>query len=233
MASPADPFDYHGALVVVETDAGEIVLIHPPGGPAEAPASLPSNPCRPGEEPADGAVRVVRELTGLEVSIDREFVTFIQHGTPFGTMCAHGYVAHVTGGALLDDGPEGAARAYPVDSLPAIMPIRVANQRTLDAYLAALGGAGGELAAGGGDVAPAREAHRRGQARPVEHRLERVDRGARRAVERARRVVRDEVHLEHAPVEQRRRAPARAATRSLTPASITYSMKTRRRRSAK
>jgi hypothetical protein len=39
------PFDYHGALVVVETDVGEIVFIHPPGGPPEAPASLPGNPC--------------------------------------------------------------------------------------------------------------------------------------------------------------------------------------------
>jgi hypothetical protein len=55
-------------------------------------------------------------------------------------MCAHGYVARVTGGALLDDGPEGPARAYPLDALPALMPIRVANQRALDAYLEQRGG---------------------------------------------------------------------------------------------
>lgn len=128
-------FDYHGALVVVETDAGEVVFIHPPGGPVEAPASLPSNPCEPGEPPPDGAVRIVRELTGLDVEIDREFVTFIQHGTPTGVMCAHGYVARITGGSLIEDGPEGPARSYPLDALPAIIPIRVANQRTLDAYL--------------------------------------------------------------------------------------------------
>jgi ADP-ribose pyrophosphatase YjhB (NUDIX family) len=135
MASAATPFDYHGALVVLETDGGEIVFIHPPGGPPEAPASLPSNPCNPGEVPEDAAVRMVREMTGLEATIVREFVKFIQEGTPTGTMCAHGYVARVTGGALLDDGPEGPARAYPLDALPAIMPIRVANQRALDAYL--------------------------------------------------------------------------------------------------
>ena len=129
------PFDYHGALVVVETNAGEIVFIHPPGGPAHAPASLPSNPCEPGEAPQDAAVRMVREMTGLEAIVIREFVTFIQEGTPTGTMCAHGYVARVTGGTLTGDGPEGPARAYPVDALPAIMPIRVANQRVLDAYL--------------------------------------------------------------------------------------------------
>jgi ADP-ribose pyrophosphatase YjhB (NUDIX family) len=135
MTPAAVPFDYHGALVVVETDAGELVFIHPPGGPAGAPASLPSDPCRPGEAPEAAAVRIVREKTGLDIALVREFVTFIQEGTPTGTMCAHGYVARVTGGALLPDGPEGPARAYARDGLPAIMPIRVANQRVLDAYL--------------------------------------------------------------------------------------------------
>jgi ADP-ribose pyrophosphatase YjhB (NUDIX family) len=135
MASEAAMFDYHGALVVVETGNGEIVLIHPPGGSPEAPASLPSNPCDPAERPEDAAVRMVREMTGLETVIVREFVTFIQEGTPTGAMCAHGFIASVTGGALIDDGPEGPARAYPLHALPAIMPIRVANQRALDAYL--------------------------------------------------------------------------------------------------
>lgn len=136
MDEEAAGFDFHGALVVVETSDGEIVLIHPPGGPPEAPASLPSNPARPDEAPEQAAVRIVREATGLDVSIDSEFITFVQEGTPTGIMLAHGYVAHVTGGALLDDGPEGPARAYPLDALPGIVPIRVANQRTLAAYLA-------------------------------------------------------------------------------------------------
>ena len=127
--------DYDGALVAVETDADELVLIHPPGGPPEAPASLPSNPCDPGEIPEDAAVRMVREMTGLDVTIVREYARFIQEGTPTGTMLAHCYIARVTGGSLIYDGPEGLARAYPLDALPAIMPIRVANQRALDAYL--------------------------------------------------------------------------------------------------
>jgi len=135
MTSEAPPFDYHGALVVVETEGGEIVLTHPPGGGPEAPASLPSNPCEPGETPADGAVRIVRELTGLDAIIDREIVTFIQEGTPTGTMCAHGYVARVVGGRLASDGPAGPARTYALDALPALIPIRVANRRVLDAYL--------------------------------------------------------------------------------------------------
>jgi ADP-ribose pyrophosphatase YjhB (NUDIX family) len=127
--------DYDGALVTVETDTDELVLIHPPGGPAEAPVSLPSNPCEPGEMPEDAAVRMVREMTGLDVMIVREYATFIQEGTPTGTMLAHCYIARVTGGSLIHDGPEGPARAYSLDALPAIMPIRVANQRALDAYL--------------------------------------------------------------------------------------------------
>jgi len=135
MAAPLEAFDYHGALVVIESDAGEIVFIHPAGGTNAAPASLPSNPCAPGESPVAGAVRMAREMTGLDVAIVREFTTFIQQGTPTGTMCAHGYLARVTGGSLRDPGPEGPVRAYPVDSLPTIIPIRVANQRVLEAYL--------------------------------------------------------------------------------------------------
>jgi ADP-ribose pyrophosphatase YjhB (NUDIX family) len=128
-------FDYHGALVVVETKRDEIVLIHPLAGSPDAPASLPSDPCWTEEEPAVAAVRIVLEKTGLDVTVVREFVTFIQEGTPTGTMCAHGFIARVTGGVLLDDGPEGPAKAYALDDLPAFVPVRVANQRTLDAYL--------------------------------------------------------------------------------------------------
>ena len=135
MSTSDEQFDYHGALVVIETQAGEIVFIHPPGSPAEAPASLPSNPCVPGEAPADGAARLAREMTGLEVAIAGEFVTFIQPGTPTGTMCAHGFLARVTGGSMLAEGPEGPVRAYPLEALPEIVPIRVANQRVLSAYL--------------------------------------------------------------------------------------------------
>jgi len=135
MVPAAPSFDYHGALVVVETDADEIVFIHPPGGPPGASASLPSNPCEQGERPEDAAVRMVCEMTGLDVRIVREYATFIQEGTPTGTMLAHCYIARVTGGSLIPDGTEGPAGVYPLDELPAIMPIRVANQRALDAYL--------------------------------------------------------------------------------------------------
>jgi ADP-ribose pyrophosphatase YjhB (NUDIX family) len=133
--APGSDCDYHGALVVVETGQGEIVLIHPLGGTVDAPASLPSDPCDPGEAPEDAAIRIVKEKTGLDVAITREFITFRQEGTPTGTMFAHGYIAEITGGVLLDDGPEGAAKVYSITDLPDIVPVRVANRRTLDEYL--------------------------------------------------------------------------------------------------
>lgn len=95
---------------MVETEDDAIVFIHPRGGTPSAPASLPSDPCEPGERPEVAAVRIVREKTGLDVEVVRAFVTFIQEGTPTGTMCAHAYVARVTGGALLADGPEARRR---------------------------------------------------------------------------------------------------------------------------
>jgi ADP-ribose pyrophosphatase YjhB (NUDIX family) len=97
MCATRGEFDYHGALVVVEIGDDEIVLVHPPGAPPEAPASLPSNPAAPGESSEDAAVRIVHEQTGLNAVIVKEFVTFIQKGTPTGTMCAHGYIARSTG----------------------------------------------------------------------------------------------------------------------------------------
>jgi ADP-ribose pyrophosphatase YjhB (NUDIX family) len=136
MVEIVEGYDYDGVLVVVEFRENEIVFIHPAGGTAEAPGSLPSDPCAQGESPEMAAIRIVKEKTGLNVALDREFVTFIQHGTPTGTMRAHGYVAHVISGELLNSGPEGAVRAYRIGELPAVVPVRVANQRVLSAYLA-------------------------------------------------------------------------------------------------
>jgi hypothetical protein len=84
---------------------------------------------------------VGRRVVRLDVRIVRECATFIQEGTPAGTMLARCYIARITGGALIHDGPEGPARAYPMDTLPAIMPVRIANQRALAACLKQRGGA--------------------------------------------------------------------------------------------
>ena len=78
----------------------------------------------------------MHEQTGLDVVIVRDLGTFIQEGTPAGTIPMYAFVARVASGNLRSDGPEGPARAYAIDALPAIVPIRVANQRALAAYLA-------------------------------------------------------------------------------------------------
>ena len=121
------------ALVVVESGPG-IVLIHPPGGPAEAPASLPSGVVLDWETPEEGALRLVHEQTGLHVAITERLVDFEQEGTPYGTAAMTGFVARVVAGDL-QEGDEGAAAVYPLDELPAIIPVRVANQRVLATYL--------------------------------------------------------------------------------------------------
>jgi ADP-ribose pyrophosphatase YjhB (NUDIX family) len=127
-----------GVIVVIETPRG-IVFVHPPGGGADAPASLVGGPVETGESPEEAAVRYAAELTGLQIRISSELVTFVQEGTPFGTVEVVSFVASATGGALRDDGPEGPAVAYPLDELPAIVPVRAANQRVLAAYVESRG----------------------------------------------------------------------------------------------
>jgi ADP-ribose pyrophosphatase YjhB (NUDIX family) len=121
------------SLVVVESGPG-IVFIHPPGGPDDAPASLPSGLVRDDETAEQGAIRLVREQTGLDVAIIERLVEFEQAGTPYGTAAMTGFVARVEGGELRE-GEEGPPKVYRLDDLPAIIPVRVANRRVLDAYL--------------------------------------------------------------------------------------------------
>jgi ADP-ribose pyrophosphatase YjhB (NUDIX family) len=120
-------------LVVVESGRG-IVFTHPPGGPADARASLPSGIVLDGETPEHGAVRLVHEQTGLDVAITERLVEFEQEGTPYGTAAMTAFVALVEGGELRE-GNEGVPAVYALDDLPAIIPLRVANQRVLAAYL--------------------------------------------------------------------------------------------------
>jgi len=121
------------SLVVIESGPG-IVFIHPSGRHADARASLPSGIVLDGETPEQGAVRLVREQTGLDVAITKRLIDFEQDGTPYGTAAMTGFVARVEGGELRE-GDEGPPAVYALDDLPAIIPVRVANQRVLDAYL--------------------------------------------------------------------------------------------------
>lgn len=121
------------ALIVVESGPG-IVMIHPRGGPPNAPASLPSGIVLDGETPEEGALRLVHEQTGLHVAITERLVEFEQEGTPYGAALMTGFVARVVAGELRE-GDEGAPVVYGLDDLPAIIPVRVANQRVLATYV--------------------------------------------------------------------------------------------------
>lgn len=136
-SAPPTSVDRQGVLVVIEHEPG-IVLVLPPGGPSEAPASLPGGLVEDGESTEDAARRIARELTGLEIHLDRQITRFVQRGTPFGTVDDVVFLARSVGGSLSSDGPEGQALAFRTDDMPRIMPVRVANQRALDAYLASL-----------------------------------------------------------------------------------------------
>jgi ADP-ribose pyrophosphatase YjhB (NUDIX family) len=120
-------------LVVVESGP-VIVFVHPPGGPADAPASLPSGVVLDGETPERGAVRVVHEQAGLDVAITERLVEFEQEGTPYGTAAMTGFVGRVEGGELRE-GEEGPPAVDAFDDLPVIIPVRIANQRVLAAYV--------------------------------------------------------------------------------------------------
>jgi ADP-ribose pyrophosphatase YjhB (NUDIX family) len=129
---PTNPI---GALVVVEFGSG-IVLVHPPTGSPEAPASLPGGLVEYAETPEAAAIRLAHEQTGLEVEVVEELARFLQQGTPFGPVLNFGFVARAVGGKLRMDGDEGPAVGYSLENMPAIIPIRAANQRVLDSYVA-------------------------------------------------------------------------------------------------
>lgn len=122
------------SLVVVESEGG-IVFTHPGSDSAAGTASLPSGNVLDHESPEEAATRIVREQTGLTVELTQRLIEFEQEGTPFGTALMTGFVARVVGGELRE-GEEGPPTVHPLDDLPAIIPVRVANQRVLAAYVA-------------------------------------------------------------------------------------------------
>jgi hypothetical protein len=70
----------------------------------------------------------------LHIAIRDRLVEFEQEGTPYGTAAMTGFVATVKAGELRE-GDEGTPAIYALDDLPAIIPVRIANQRVLATYL--------------------------------------------------------------------------------------------------
>ena len=79
-------------------------------------------------------MRIVCEMTGVEVTIGGVFTTFIQEGTPTGTMFTHGYLARPTGGTLAASGADGHVSVHRVSDPPPLIPLRAVVRRVLDDY---------------------------------------------------------------------------------------------------
>lgn len=135
------PPNYSGALVVVESEDG-LVMIHPPGSDPAAPCGLPGGIVEFGESPEECAVREVEEETGLVVELTGEICRIFDRerddGTAmvFGPMLQFGFIGRAVGGTLRD-GDEGPAVVYPADLAPQISPARSGSFRIFQAYLAA------------------------------------------------------------------------------------------------
>jgi ADP-ribose pyrophosphatase YjhB (NUDIX family) len=125
------------SVVSVLTCAEGIVAILPPDLPPETPAALPAGVIEYGESPDHGALREIREETGLEAEIVRSlgwvFVPYFG-GWP-GPMVQFMYEARVIGGALRGS-QEGEAKIFPLQAFPGIVyPERTGSWKAIHAYL--------------------------------------------------------------------------------------------------
>lgn len=123
-------------VAVVVTPPGGIVLLLPPGEPADTPAALPAGCVEFGETLEAAARREVREETGLEVAIVRELPGRIfRRDLGVGPMHQFCFEARMVGGQLRD-GAEGRVAVFRAGDYPPISPGREGSRYAWAAFLA-------------------------------------------------------------------------------------------------
>jgi ADP-ribose pyrophosphatase YjhB (NUDIX family) len=129
------PANVLGVNIVPVTDTGEVVMILPPGEPADAPAALPGGVVEYGESPEQAAVRETFEETGFEVRVVWDLGRWFDPHFPYGPMLSLMFEARVIGGQARAS-HEGEVVLAPLDAMLPISPTRAGSRRAMDAYLA-------------------------------------------------------------------------------------------------
>lgn len=136
-----------GALVTDE--AGRLLLVRRTIEPFAGYWDIPGGFLEADEHPEAGAVRELREETGLDVELTGLLGIYMDWYAPSAdaTRCHHSlnfyYSARVSGGALALDAEADAARWFAPDELPPFVEIAYDNgRRALSAWLSARGEAG-------------------------------------------------------------------------------------------
>lgn len=106
--------------VVVGSPEGEILLVKRAVDPKKGHWCLPGGYLELDESPADGAIRELREETGLNGAISRLLGAIQAHSDLYGFLVMVGYWVEAYDGRLVAGDDAQAARFFQLESLPPV-----------------------------------------------------------------------------------------------------------------